>query len=339
MALRGFWGFENTNSMLYPEFTTTLSAVNGRDGIANHGCSWNGNSNCQMNIPGGAMSGLIIGFACNFSAFAFSNIRPVQFNLGAGMLGYIAPTTDSRIGLYNASDVLIASSAINLMTLNIWHYMEVRWVPSSTGSGSCIVRLDGNEVLNYSGATTTTNTVDTLIFNARNSVNGVDDMYLLDLTDGTATDGRPNNTFLGDMKVAHLYPTADGATSGLTPSTGTVHFSLVNENPVNATSYNSGLGGGGSSAEDTYAMADLPASATTVFGLRVGMHALKTDAGAASLRPIIREPDTTETIATALPLSTTAAGYYGPFTKLKPHAGGVWSPADVNAMQAGAQVA
>jgi len=340
MALRGFWGFEQANVVVYPEFTNLGGgAATGRDGVANHACTWNGNSDVNMLIPGGAMSGLIIGQAVNVANFGATTIRYVQFGLSAAMLGFVSVTTDGRVAVYDASSVQLAATAASTMTIGVWRYLEVKWVPSATSSGSCVIRLDGIEVLNYSGVTTTTNSVSNLTFNSRNSMNGVDDMYLLDLTDGTATDGRPNNDFLGDMKVAHLYPTADGATVTMTPSTGTQHSLCVDENPVNTTDYVSGVGGGSSSVRDLYAMADLPGTATTVYGLRVGMYALKSDAGAASLKPIIREPDTTETAGTALPLSTTATGYYGPFTKLKPHAGGVWSPADVNSMQAGAQVA
>ena len=53
---------------------------------------------------------------------------------------------------------------------------------------------------------------------------------------------------------------------------------------------------------------------------------------------MIRESDGSETAGTAQPLSTSYTGYAGPIHKAKA-AGGVFTPTDINALQAGAQVA
>lgn len=339
MSLRGWWGFDSCATQKYPEFANVIpgTAV-GRDGVALHATTWDGNNVVTMNIPGGNMTGCILGYAINWAGVGgLNSMRVAEFDIGTTVLGYVGTIAigDARLAFYSSAGSVLATTG-NVIIPGVWQYIEVLYIPHAT-AGSVIIRINEVEVMNYTGPTTpATTTFDTIRFNARNVLAGVDDMYLMDFTDETATAGRPNNTFLGDVKVAHSIPTADGTTTTLTPSTAGPHFGLVDETPPNTTDYVSALGG--SLAKDTYQMTDLPAIAVVVYGVRVGAYAAKTDAGAASLQTLVRESDGTESASVAQPLSTSYTGYFGPFRKAKA-AGGVFTPADINAIQAGVQVA
>lgn len=337
MTLKGWWGFDSCAVFKYPEWGAVMPVTaTGRDGVANHATSMDGNSGGgTLTIPGGAAAGLILGMAWNQASGVFNTgTRVATFRNGANIAAYLAFSATGYLTLYNQAGVVIAT-APSSWTLSVWQYLEVKYVPSSS-AGVCIVRVNETEVINVSGATTNTGitTIDTIFFDPRLG-NVMDDMYLLDLVDETATVGRANNDFLGDVRVAHSYPTSDGTTTSMTPSTGTNHAALVDEVPPNTTDYVSALAGGGT-VKDLYQVTDLPAAAVTVFGVRTLLYAAKTDAGAAALKPMIRESTGVETIGAAQNLGVTFTGYAGAFHKVKA-AGGEFTPTDINGLQAGAQ--
>lgn len=341
MALKGWWGFDSCAVFKYPEFDAVLTTTaTGRDGVANHATGVNGNTAATMTIPGGAIAGCVVGAAWLFGTTTISNLlRVAEFKSAGTTLGYVSGTGDGHLGFYSGTGTLMATTSV-VFAPGVWHYLEIKFIPHAT-AGTVIIRSNEVEVLNFTGVTTVgpNVTLDGIVFNARSGASpgtSVDDMYLLDLVDETATAGRANNDWLGDVKVAHLIPTADGATVTMTPSTAGAHFGLVDETPPNTTDYVSALGGG--SVKDLYGMSDLLPIATVVFGVRVCLYAAKTDAGAASLKTLIRESVGTETAGPVTPLSVSYAGSAGPFHKAKA-AGGTFTPADINAIQAGAQVA
>jgi hypothetical protein len=337
MALKGFWGFDSCAVFKYPEFTTVQSiTATGRDGVANHATQFDGNTaGGTLTVPGGASSGLIIGAAWNVTTTASNAIRLAQFRSGASVAAYVGFTATGQLALFNAAGTQLAVVPA-AFTLSVWNYVEIKYVPHAS-AGVCIVRVNETEVINLTGATASggITAIDNIYFESRIN-NTADDMYLLDLVDETATAGRPNNDFLGDVRVAHLLPTADGSAAAWTPSTAGAHFGLVDEVPPNTTDYVSSLGGG--TVKDFYQMSDLPSIASVVFGVRTLLYAGKTDAGAAAIKAAIRESDGSETIGAAQNLAVTFTGYGGAFHKVK-SAGGVFTPADINALQVGAQVA
>ena len=265
MALRGFWGFDSATIFRYPEFDNVhVAAATGRDGVANHATQWNNVNPSLLTIPGGAAAGLILGQAWqSLIASTPNTIRVAEFHSGGVLLGFIAGTGDGKLGFYSSAAVLMATSSVTFAP-SVWHYLEIKFVPHAT-TGTCVIHSNELEVLSFTGNTTVSGltTVDAIYFVSRNNFI-TDDMYLLDLVDETATAGRPNNDYLGDIRVAHCYPTSDGTTVTMTPSTAGVHAGLVDEVPPNTTDYVSALGGG--TVKDLYQVTDLPSIAVTVSG-------------------------------------------------------------------------
>jgi hypothetical protein len=253
-------------------------------------------------------------------------------------LTHNATTLNLELHLSSGDGTLIATSTSPLIN-NEWHHIQVKTVLHSS-AGSCEVRLDGVAVINVSGVQTasTSGSVTELSMSTDGSFDRIyDDLWVCDGVDASATQGRSNDTFLGDLKVSTLLPSANGDTTGWTPSTGTNHAALVDEVPPNTTDY---ISTSTSSTRDLFALGDLPGTAGNVYGLRVNFYGLKTDAGASSVKPVIKESGGTVTTQTARALSTTAANYSGDFIFTLPSAPTTpWAASDVNALQAGVELA
>ncbi len=170
-------------------------------------------------------------------------------------------------------------------TTAVWQYLEVR-VKVETGgggNGEIEVRVNGVTVLSNTGISIGTEQIGQIFLRSEhqeaNNVN-LDDMYVLN-TLGTA----PQNTFLGDVRVTPLYPTANGTDNNFTPTGSATNFGAVNEtiHDQNATFVEAGQLG----AKEDYnnqSFAEVGFAPGTIYGVQVVNASLKTDAGALSDR-------------------------------------------------------
>ena len=113
----------------------------------------------------------------------------------------------------------------------------------------------------------------------------IDDLYLVDLTGPY-----PFNDRLGNVKVEQLLPSAAGATTQWTPSTG-ANWAAVDEQPPSSTDY---VGSTTSGQRDLYATTDLVSTTGTVLAVRPAWFIAKSDAGAEpGVRGVLRGGDGT----------------------------------------------
>jgi len=151
---------------------------------------------------------------------------------------------------------LIGSASSSGLQQGVWSYLEVR-MKCHDSAGTCIIRLNGIEVLNLTGLDTlySTSTLTRFAVASTGTFNTyfhIDDLVVMDTT------GSLNNTFMGDVTISAIFPTGAGNSSGWTPSAGS-NYDCVNEtSPNDDTDYNatSVL-----TTKDLYAFADAPAGA------------------------------------------------------------------------------
>lgn len=334
MALIFFDGFDG--DMVMSEWGSAVgSPATGRDGVANNGRTTN--ASLSMGLPA-AYDTVILGVA-----FMYSNVN--ETTSGGTIYGLRNGATDHLVFKVSAAGFLemrltsptgtLLRTGTTPLLVNVWNHFQIKANLHLT-AGNVEVRVNGKTEFTYTGQTATaTVQVTGLSWTHSAFQNVYDDFWICDGTDGTATQGRSNNDFLGDCKVAPLLPSAAGAVTGWTPSTG-ANWAAVDEVPPNTTDYVSSVAA--SAQQDLYAMTDLPVTATTVFAMRPMYWAQKTDAGNAFIKPLIREPDGTVVSQAALALSTSYARAQGA-TVYKKSGGSVWSPADVNGMQFGQESA
>lgn len=235
----------------------------------------------------------------------------------------------------------LATAPTGTFVNGTWRHFQVQATIADSG-GRCIVKIDGTTVIDYTGDTknagTSTN-IDMIEFGASSASTGYlyDDVWVCDGVDATATQGRPNNDFLGDLKVAVLMPDGAGALTQWTPTTAVANYTTVDDaTPTGTTDYVSTSVVG---SQDLYTIQDLPSTAGTVYGVQACVYASKSDAGAANIKTLIRESGGTITAGTAQALSVTWQGYAGTMRASKPGTATPWTVADVNALQVGIESA
>lgn len=233
------------------------------------------------------------------------------------------------------SGTVIATTPAGTLDGN-WHYIELFATINAT-TGQVIVRVDGKQVINFTGNTknggTSTN-IDAVRFrtgrytSGPNCVLSIDDLYICDAT------GTVNNTFLGDVRVQSMIPNAAGSSTQLTPTGSANNYANVGEVPYNNTTYNASPTTG---QRDTYGLSDLTAGTTTVYGLQSVAHMQKSDAGTANAKVALKSGasvyyDTTQSLSTS-------ATNYTQVRETDPATSAAWTVAGANALEAGMEVA
>ena len=231
-------------------------------------------------------------------------------------------------GFYGSVIASYPASFVN----NTWYYIEI-WTQLATSGGRCQVRLNGNLVIDYTGNTMnggTNTTVDAFLIGSNNSsVNDYfDDIYVCDAT------GTKNNTFLGDVRVQTLFPTAAGSSTQLTPTGSANNYANVNDVPDSTSTYNASTTVGN---RDTYAMGDVLASTGTIFGVQDNMHGFKTDSGSANMKPALLSGPTLVYDPTLV--LTPSNAWTSAVRETDPNTGTSWTPAGINAVEFGGEVA
>lgn len=155
-----------------------------------------------------------------------------------------ASTNQLRLHIQNNQDILVQrntttiANALSVLSPGDWHYIEFEFLIANVG-GTVKVWVDDVEVINSSSLDTqndSTNTITEFLISGLESVSAADpgatdDIYILN------SDGSYLNSRLGpDTRVKFFSPTADG-TVQWTPSTGSSHFALVDEDPESGTDY------------------------------------------------------------------------------------------------------
>jgi hypothetical protein len=173
-------------------------------------------------------------------------------------------------------------------------FFHIEWkVAIHPSAGTVDVRLNGTSVLSLTGQNTraTANTSWNGVVlgfteqvsnsaSANNTNTDFDDLYVLD-----GSGAAPWNAFLGDCRVDVRNPTAAGATTGWTPSTGSNWQNVDDAAPNDDTDYNSTST---TNAVDTFVVQDAPVVGATIFGIQHCLSMKKMDAGTCSVAPVVR---------------------------------------------------
>lgn len=213
-----------------------------------------------------------------------------------------------------------------------WNYVEL-YVKVDPSAGVATLRIDGVTVATFSGNTKnggTSNSIDAIQLTNSGTIGTglIDDLYILD-----ATGSAPYNTYLGDVRVYTMVPTAAGNSTQFT-SSGGANYTTVDELPYSATDY---VASNTPTHRDTYQMGDLPSGTSTIFALQNNIIAKKTDAGSIALRPVVRSGSTnyygTTTSLTASDVTLTDIRIQDPNTSAS------WTTGGVNGIEAGMEIA
>ncbi len=229
----------------------------------------------------------------------------------------------------------LLGTGTTFISASSWAYIEASVTISDT-VGEVHVRLNGSgtDEVSYTGDTKnggTNSTIDKVqLTNVNSSGLAWTDFYICD-DSGSA----PNNTFLGDVTVRTLSPNNNGNSSQLLGSDGnsTDNYLLVDEKPFSGSDY---VGSATTGQKDTYALADLPAGPTAVYGVQINANMLKSDAGASQARIVVRAGGTDYGGTTRV--LATSANTYTELYEQNPNTAAAWTTANVNGLETGMEV-
>jgi len=291
------------------------------------------NSQLVKSLPA-AYGTVVIGFAFKFSALPTStNDILLLRTVGGVSVGSVRLVTGTgQLRIVNGSGSTIATGATAL-SVGTWYFIELKiFVNGASGTGELM--LNGvSEIASTTGNFGSTNIGQVLIQSGSSAATQQwDDMYLLD-TSGSA----PNNTFLGDVHVETLFPSADGAHTDFTPNSGSNHFDRVNDQagtfPDDDTTYVSDATVG---HRDSYAYDDLSVLTGTIFGVQTVQDARKDDAGTRQIAAVARVSGTDYDGATVTLGTTYAMGTE--IRETNPNTSAAWTVSDVNGAEFGIKV-
>jgi hypothetical protein len=275
-------------------------------------------------------STLVAGAAFSFDNFSDSRKILSFFDGATEQMTLRQNTTTGTLSVYRGATLLATST----LSLGASAYNYIEFLCTFHGStGVYTVKVNGATWITGTGANTISSANAyanwAYIGNVSSTVGGMyaDDYYVCDGT------GSTNNTFLGDVRIDTLYPDGDGNYSQFTTSSGSTHYTLVDEATPNTSDY---VYDGTTGHKDSYTFANLPSLTGTVFGVQASASLYKDDAGSISARLLARSSTTNVTGATRA-LNNTPT-YYSTVFETDPNGAITWTQSSVNAAEFGVEV-
>jgi hypothetical protein len=293
---------------------------------------------------------VIIGFAYKIN---FSNTTSFTLAL-AGLYGDAGATHHLYIGVESGTNRIqirrgpdwagtILATSTEAIPVDQWVYIEIKAKLSDT-IGTCEVKMNGVSVVSFGPGDTrnggTLATFSSVMIGSLANFGSAgscfwDDLYICDDVDATGTQGAPMNTYLGDVRIRTLMPSAAGSSTQLTPTGSANNWDNVNDIPRAGGTYNTG----DAVAElDLYATPDpsIPGG-ETVIAAAVKWVALRDNTGARGMKAAVKSTGAVQYGATRA-LSTASTAYEDIFVE-DPTTSAAWTVAAIDSLEIGAEVA
>lgn len=274
---------------------------------------------------------IYVGFASSVSALSTVNDF-VRFYNNFSNTQYLSAriTAGDTLKIYRTGTE-IASYTGALVSLNAWHYYEFWFKPLNTG-GRVTVKIDGTQVIDFTGDTTNgVETVDTFFIVGNNGIGNpcfVDDIVVND------AGGSVNNTWPGQIRLLPVRPNAAGASTQWTRKGVDMGSNHANARSRNRLSH---IETGTTAQKDLYALEvpDIPAGSTikNIVGLALGT----VQNGSGSVKLGVRA-GATENFGSAQALGADWK-YIWQVWDQNPNTTSAWVEADLNGLQGGVESA
>ena len=229
---------------------------------------------------------------------------------------------------------LLGTSSVVSYPYQSWGWINIRYVMHGS-AGIMEVWFADTQVLNVTGANTKQNGGATSIIQiyygtgTSTAVGNIDDWIIND-TSGSTNTGR-----IADCRIIRTAPTSDATPNDGTPSTGSTHYTLVDEVGYGNTDYVDIPNTSGKA--EMFGFASLGITPSSIKALKVSTIVLKTDTDTMTVTPTIKSSGTGADGASAN-LSTSPVRYNAVF-EVDPHTSAAWTASAVNSLTAGLKVA
>lgn len=226
------------------------------------------------------------------------------------------------------------TSTVAVLGESGWHYLEL-WGKIGNSTGAVKVWWDGSLIIDVSGVDTQNSSTSfggfrlQSTYSNRGGLYYMDDLYFLN---GAST---RNNSRLGEIVTKTLFPSGNGAFSGLTGSDGDSvnNYQLVDEQTPSSTDY---VGSTSTGTKDTYDFDNLSLTGT-IPAAQASMWSAKSDAGGRYGRLVVRN-STGGLSYGADETLTTSYKAFDYIYDVEPVNSTVWTVTNINAIQLGFEV-
>lgn len=258
------------------------------------------------------------------------NVRPLfEFRENATVHVSLHVNASGALLVYRGALTTLLGTAPAVYTAGNWKWVQIKVVIHDTtgsveirdASGTVLLALTGIDTRN--GGSGFCNTI------AMGSANAIgcyhDDLHVWDST------GSICNTFTNDTRVDHEVATGAGNSAQFTASAG-ANWECVDEQPVNTTDYveSSTVG-----HKDTYAFGDIAHAPPSIFAVVVTAFGIKSDAGARSLKTVVRSGGTDYADAAGTTLEEGSYKRAVSVRETDPNTAAAWTVSGVNAAEFG----
>ena len=274
----------------------------------------------------------IVGVAVQLAVAPSSDASLLKWYDGTTEQMRLVFTSTGAISVKRGTTTLGTSSS-GVITAGGYAYIGWR-VTIDNAAGASEVRVNGVTVLTMSSVDTQASanaSANTLYMGCIEGGAPTVDFCDVYVCDGN---GSVNNDFLGDCRIDTLYANGAGTNSDFSSSAGGASsYTNVDDATLNTTDYNYS---DALNAIDTYAMDNLSALGSSIFGLQICAAVAKDDSGSRSVGLVAKSSSTTDVGADSS--LSTAYAYSLKIHETDPATSAAWTESGVNALEAGVKV-
>lgn len=250
-----------------------------------------------------------------------------QWLNGATLLGHIR-LEGQHFTAYTSGSTLVSTGSL-FIPLNTWFLLEA-YIKIDNSVGRIVVKIDGITDIDFTGDTQPAS-LTTISRIGLAMPGGIENHYLDDIAINN-TVGETDSGWCGDGHIVLLKPVMDGDTLQLIPSSGSSHWSLVDETPPNTTDYVSGSVVG---EYDLYNLTDFSVANASVKRIWGESRSLDTVAEGGTVSIGIKVSGEGEDWGTDSPVLTTYTRVLGKEYRATPSGSTVWTSDNLNNLQVG----
>jgi len=253
---------------------------------------------------------------------------------GTSQVSFAVDETNQTLKAYRGSENEPVFAYGGFVPLNRYKYIETHLVIHDT-SGVCTVKIDGTQVINYSGDVCNGGAADIKVIRIGTNTGAAtsySDAYYDDFVVNDTT-GSYNNSWTGRGGIELLSPNGAGNSTDLTASAGSNYECVDDVPPDDDTTY---VYGSTQDNHDGYTLTNTTQTGT-VEAIKWFAYAKTTAAGSDAIKRHLRINGTDYNGASDLNLTTDYA-YYKEILEENPDDSAAFETADLDAMEAGVVV-
>lgn len=269
----------------------------------------------------------VVPFTATSTIYASFWWQPVNITLNNTLFVNTLLGSTSQCGIYLSNTLLwsaLRGGSTSLATASFplpdygWHHYKL-YIHIDNVSGRVKLDVDSINLIDFTGDTqpATPSTIDRIYFGANGARCYLDDLILDDSQNWV------------DVRFNGLIPNSD-VTTDWTPSTGSTHYTLVDEVPYDDADY---LETNTDAQQEIYGLTDWTGTNKTPQMTVTWVRALKTTADTQKLKLIVKSGATTD-VGAAQDVFTTAT-YLSRIDETDPNTGVAWTDSGIDAMQIG----